>query len=102
MTRQLVLWLEWLVMTIVVLWLIVGLAVTAGPLIAALIVGPALVVYGYGEQRARDRGSSTVWRRSWAAAAVFLAAFLLVGWPAILAALVVGAVVLIRSRRESV
>jgi len=101
MARQLVVWLEWLAMTIVGLWLVVGLAVTAGPLVAAVIIGPALVVYGYGEQRARARGSST-WRRSWAAAAIFLAAFLLVGWPAILAALVVGAVVLIRSRRESV
>jgi hypothetical protein len=101
MTRQLVVWLEWLVMTIVVLWLIVGLAVTAGPFVAAVVIGPLLVVYGYGEQRARSRGSRT-WRRGWSAAAIFLAAFLLVGWLAILAALVVGAVVLIRSRRESV
>jgi hypothetical protein len=101
MTRQLAVWLVWIVMTIVVLWLIVGLAVTAGPFVAAVIVGPALVVYAYGEQRARERGSR-LWRRSWAAAALFLAAFLLLGWIAILAGLVVAAVVLIRSRRESV
>src|SRR4051812_27581903 len=90
MTRQLTVWLVWIAMTIVVLWLIIGLAVTAGPFVAAVIVGPALVVYAYGDQRARGRGSR-VWRRSWAASALFLAAFVLVGWLAILAALVVGA-----------
>jgi hypothetical protein len=101
MKRQLAVWLTWLGMTIVVLWLIVGLAVNAGPFLAAVILGPAVVVYAYGEQWARRRGSS-VWRRSWVAVALFLAAFLLVGWVAILAALIVGAVVLIRRRRASV
>src|SRR6476620_9948500 len=53
MTRQLAAWLIWIGMTIVVLWLIVGLAVTAGQFVAAVIVGPALDVYAYGDQRAR-------------------------------------------------
>jgi hypothetical protein len=100
MTRQLVVWLQWTVMTVVVLWLVVGLTVTAGPLVAAVVIGPALVVYTLGEQRARASGSR-VWRRSWAGAAVLLAGFLLLGWLAIVAAFVVGAVVLIRGRRAT-
>jgi Na+/H+ antiporter NhaD/arsenite permease-like protein len=97
-TRQLFVWVEWIVVTAVVLWLVVGLTVTAGPLVAAVIIGPALVLYTLGEQEARKRGSS-VWRRSWSAAALFLALYLLVGWVAIVAALVVGAFVLVRARR---
>jgi hypothetical protein len=101
MTRQLVAWLWWIVMTMVVLLLIVGLTITAGPLLAAAVAGPAIVAYGLGEQRARER-NSTVWRRSWSAAVLFLAAFLFLGWLGGLASLAVGAVVLIRARRASV
>jgi hypothetical protein len=100
MTRQLAVWLMWIATTIVVLWLVVGLAVITGPFVAAVVLGPAIVVYAYGERQARSRGSS-IWRRSWAAAVLFLAAFVLVGWLAILAALIVGAVCLIRIRRAS-
>jgi hypothetical protein len=101
MTRQLMAWFAWIAITLVVLWLVAGLAVTAGPLVAATIVGPAVVIYALGEQRARVRGSS-MWRRGWAAAALFLAAFLLLGWLALVAAFAVAAFILIRSRRASV
>jgi hypothetical protein len=94
MKRQLVVWLEWIVMTVVALWLVAGLTILAGPFIAALVVGPALVVYALGARRPG-------WRRAWSAALLFIAAFLLVRFLAVVAAVVVAVVLLVRSRREA-